>query len=262
MRERSGKPSGRPHDLVESLKQLLDLSEASLNGLHLPPGLRWRVLAGTTAAAHAHVSAIIELAAARNIWSAEVVLRTLLEGRIVSQYVVADDTDARAASYLVKSLNETLKFLKRLRRLAEENPQDAPRILRSAGVSSLEECESRITERADEICRTQQKREVKKFPSTEQCARTLGFQTQWTYASLYSLLLSEQVHVGAGVTLRFVQPPTPDTVEGRDERMHKIVLTAYRLYLDLLKMTSAHLGQPPAESLAQFDEVLAKHRPA
>lgn len=262
MRERSGSHPGRAHDLVESLRQLLDLSQTSLNGLNLPLGRRYEVLAGITAAAHAHVSAIIELAGTGNTSSGEVVLRPLLEGWIVSQYVVADDTDARAASYLVKSLNETLKFLKRLRRLAEQNPQEAPRILKLAGASSLDECEGRITERAVEICRIRQKHGVKKFPSTKQCADTLGFQTQWIYASLYSLLLSEQVHLGAAVTFRFLQPPTPDAVVAGAGRMHKILLTAYWLYLNLLRMTSAHLGQPPAESLVRFDRILAKHWPA
>lgn len=262
MRERSGSHPGRAHDLVESLRQLLDLSQTSLNGLNLPLGLRYRVLAGITAAAYAHVSAIIELAGTGNTSSGQVVLRPLLEGWIVSQYVVADDTDARAASYLVKSLNETLKFLKRLRRLAEENPQEAPRILKSAGVSSLDECDSRATELARDITQIGHQHRLERFPSLESCARSLGWQTQWTYASVYSLVLSAQIHVDFGVAFRFVQPPTPDTLQQRNESMYRIVITAYMLYLDLLKMTSAHLGQPPAESLAPFDDVLAKHRPA
>jgi hypothetical protein len=262
MRERSGKPPGRPHDLVESLKQLLDLSQASLSGLTVPSTLRYRILAGITAVAHVHVSGIIELARTGNTWSAEVVLRPLLEGWIVSQYVLGDDADARAASYGLKSLKETKKYLKRMRRLAEENPQDERRILSSAGVSSLNECESRDTQLTRDISQIEEQYGTRGFPSLENCARSLGWQTEWTYASVYSFLLSAQVHVGFGVTLPFVQPPIPDTVQARAEGMHRVVITAYMLYLDLLRMTSAHLGRPSSESLAPFDDVLAKHRPA
>ena len=259
MRERSGKPPGRPHDLVESLRQLLDLSQTSRNGLHLPSGLRYQILAGITAAGHAHVSGIIELAGTGNTWSAEVVLRTLLEGWIISQYVIADDTDTRAASYLVKSLNERLKFLKRIRDLAKENPQDAPRILKSAGLSSLQECNNRINERSQEISPIRHQHRLERFPSLKSCARSLGVRTEWTYASVYSLVLSAQVHVDYGVAFRFLQPPAPDAGVRTQEGVRRIMITAYMLYLDLLRMTSTHLGQPPAQSLVRFDDMLTKH---
>jgi hypothetical protein len=182
----------------------------------------------------------------------------VLEAWIVSQYVVPDDTDSRAASYAVKSVNETLKCLRRVGALAQGNP-DQNWILSLAGVSSIDECERRIAALSQGRDRIKRQYGAGRFPTLEQCARSLGWQPQGTYASLYSFLLSEQVHVGAGVTFRFLQAPTPDTVERSAERMHKIVLTAYMLYLDLLRMTSTHLGQPPAQSLVPFDDTLRKH---
>lgn len=258
MREHSGKQPGQAQDLVESLRQLLHLSEASLNGLDLPPGLRWRVLGGTTAAAHAHVSAILELADTGNIWSGEVALRPVLEGWIVSQYVVADDTDGRAASYVVKSLNETLKYLRRIRGLAQGDPEQSW-ILSLAGVSSTDECDRRIAALSQGRDRIQRQYGAGKFPTLEQCARSLGVRTEWTYASVYAFVLSAQVHVDYGVAFRFLQPPTSDAEEETHEGMHRITITAYMLYLDLLKMTSAHLGEPPAQSLVRFDDMLRKH---
>jgi len=258
MPESSGSPLGVPHDLAESLRQLLDLSEASVNGLPVPPGLRWRVLAGTTAAAHAHVSAIVKLSDTGNTWSGEVILRPLLEGWIVSQYVVADDTEARAASYVVKSLNETLKFHTRIRVLAQANP-DQGWVLRSAGISSVDECDGRIAALKRGIDEMKRQYGAVRFPSLEECARSLGVRTQWTYASLYALLLSAQTHVNYGVAYRFLQPPAPDATARVQEGMDRITITAYMLYLDLLRMTSTHLGQPPAQSLVRFDVMLKKH---
>ena len=258
MPERSGSPLGEPHDLAESLRQLLDLSEASVNGLPVPPGLRWRMLAGTTAAAHAHISAILQLADTGNIWSGEVTLRPVLEGWIVSQYVVADDTDARAASYLVKSLNETRKCLRRIRALAEANP-DQGWILSSAGVSSTDDCDGRIAALSQGIDGIQRQYGAEKFPTLERCARSLGVRTEWAYASVYALLLSGQIHVDYSVAFRFLQPPAPDAWARRQESMHRIMITAYMLHLDLLKMTSTHLGQPAAESLLRYDDMLRKH---
>ena len=257
MPERSGRPLGEPHDLAESLRQLLDLSEA-LNGLPLPRGLRWRVLAGATAAAYAHISAILQLADTGNIWSGEVTLRPVLEGWIVSQYVVADDTDALAASYLVKSLNETLKYLRRIRALAQANP-DQGWILSLAGVSSTDECDRRIAALSQGIDGIQRQYGARKFPSLEQCARSLGAHTEWTYASVYSLVLSAQTHVDYGVAFRFLQPPTPDAGVRTQEGMQRIMVTAYMLYLDLLRMTGTHLGQPPAQTLERFDDMLRRH---
>lgn len=258
MREHSGKQPGQPQDLVESLRQLLHLSEGSLNGLDLPPGLRWRVLGGTTAAAHAHVSAILELADTGNIWSGKVALRPVLEGWIVSQYVVADDTDGRAASYVVKSLNETLKYLRRILGLAQGNPEQSW-ILSLVGVSSTDECDRRIAELRQGRDRIQRQYGAGKFPTLEQCALSLGVRTEWAYASVYSLVLSAEIHVGYGVAFRFLQPPAPDAGARRQEDMHRIMVTAYMLYLDLLRMTSTHLGRPPAQSLVRFDHMLRKH---
>ena len=256
MPERPSSPLGEPHDLAESLRQLLDLSEA-LNGLPVPPGLRWRVLAGVTAAAYAHISGVLQLADTGNIWSGEVTLRPVLEGWMISQYVVADETDARAASYLVKSLNETRKCLRRIRELAQTNP-DQDWILSSAGVSSTDECDRRITGLSQGVQAIQKQYGTSKFPSLEQCARSLGARTEWTYDTVYSLILSAQTHVDYGVGFRFLQAPTPD-VGVRRQGMQRIMITAYMLYLDLLRMTSTHLGQPAAESLLRFDDMLRKH---
>jgi hypothetical protein len=257
MQKRSGSPLGEAQDLAQSLRQLLDVAEG-LNGVPVPPGLRWRVLAGGTAAAYAHISAILQLADTGNIWSGEVTLRPLLEGWIVSQYVVADDTDARAASYLVKSLNETRKCLRRIRALAEANP-DQGWILSLAGVSSIDECDGRIAALSQGIDGIQRQYGAEKFATLERCARSLGVRTAWAYASVYALVLSGQIHVDYNVAFRFLQPPAPDALARTQEGMHRIMITAYMLYLDLLRMTSAHLGRPPAQSLVRFDGMLKKH---
>jgi len=98
-----------------------------------------------------------------------------------------------------------------------------------------------------------------KFPTLEACARSLGARTGWAYACVYALVLSGQTHVDYSVAFRFLRPPTPDAGARAQEGMHRIMITAYMLYLDLLRMTSTHLGQPPAESLSPFDDLLSKH---
>ena len=256
MGQRTSDSQDRIRHLTQSLEKLLDLSETSLDGLDLPGGVRYSVLAGITSAAHAHVSAIIALTGRENTWSAEVVLRTLLEGWLIAQYVVADDTDARAAGYVIKSLNETLKFLKRIRRLAQNNPRDEGRILGPIGISSLQECDSRIDELAERVNGIRKRHGAAKLPSMEECARTLGQGAQRIYASLYAFLFSDQVHVGLRTTFAFLKGAAPEAAKKKIERMYKIVLTAYALLLDLLKLTSAHLGQPDSESIEKCERQL------
>jgi hypothetical protein len=182
----------------------------------------------------------------------------VLEGWTVSQYVVADDTDARAASYLVKSLNETLKCLTRIGALAQRNPGQGW-ILGLAGVSSTDECDRRIAALRQGIDTIKREYGAGMFPTLEKCARSLGVRTEWAYACVYSLILSAQTHVGYSVAFRFLQPLEPDARARTQEGMHRIIITAYMLYLDLLRMTSKHLGQPPAQSLVRFDDMLRKH---
>jgi hypothetical protein len=181
----------------------------------------------------------------------------VLEGWIVSRYVVEDDTDARAASYLLKSLNETRKCLRRIRALAEANPVQGW-ILSLAGVSSIHECDGRIAGLSQGMDGIRQQYGAEKFPTLERCARSLGVRTEWTYDTVYSLILSAQTHVDYGVGFRFLQAPTPD-VEVRRQGMQRIMITAYMLYLDLLRMTGAHLGQPPVQTLDRFGELLKEH---
>jgi hypothetical protein len=75
---------------------------------------------------------------------------------------------------------------------------------------------------------------------------------------VYSLILSAQTHVDYGVGFRFLQAPT-QSEEVRRQGMQRITVTAYMLYLDLLRMTGAHLGQPPLQTLGRFDELLKRH---
>ena len=207
-----------------------------------------------------HGSAIIGLTADKNTWSAETILRTLLEGWIVARWVVEEDTDARAEIYIAKSLNETLKFFKRIQKLAQDNPNDEQHILNSAGLSSLKECDRRISELSSNVTTVKQRYGVKQFPSLAQCARDLDAQVEWTYASLYGFLLSEQVHVGAGAAFRFFQELGPDIETARAARIQRIIITAYFLLLDLLRITSATLGEPSLQSLARFEQLFERIR--
>ena len=246
-------------NLQGALRELLDLTKTSLDGFQTPPGLRYQVLAAITAAEHEHVSAIVQLSTGLTTGSAEILLRTLLEGWIAAQYVVVDDTDSRAKSYVLNNSYETRKFLRRTGDLARRNPNDESDILRSFGLSSLSDCDERSAEIDKRISDIRQQG-ITRFPSMEACARAVGLSVERTYTSLYGFLFSERAHVGVRATFHFLLDPNPDTLEARQLHMEKVLLTALALYLDLLKMTAAHLGRPDTQSLAKFDTVLEQAR--
>ena len=240
-------------DLREAVAELLDVTSA-LDGSPIPGARRHQVLLGIIAAEYEHVSVINQLSEGLQVRSAEVLLRTLLEGWIIALYVTPDETDRRADSYVMKPVSETKRFLQRIRTLAEQNPgDDQETFLRIAGLTSLEDCEERIAQVNQRIEKVRAEvPPISNFPSIAKCARSIGPRVEFTYANLYGLLLSEEVHVGAGGAFRRVLDSTDDSPERRANTMRKVLFTAYCLYFDLVNLASQHLGRPEQSELTRF----------
>lgn len=238
-------------ETAKYLGELLDLCRESLNGLEVPKELPNRCLGGLIALAYQHADALLSLAATRHDAASSVVLRALLEAWINAKYILQEDSNTRAASYVLRSQHETLKFLRRLRDLEQSKPEGAPNVLGGAGVASIEELDARMAQTIEALERN---KDVPRFPSVEQRAAAIGFEAEWTYASVYSFLFSEQVHAGPLATLRFTTGRHPSlTDEARVDHAERTLATAYSFFLDLLTLASENLDKPSAAELAPFD---------
>lgn len=199
-----------------------------------------------------HASAILQLADGNHIRSAKVLLRTLIEGWIVAKYVIADENDQRARSYVMKELEEIRRFLKSQRRLADKSPAPEQPILIAAGHLSRGELEERIS-RLDTKVEEFRKRGVQSFPNVADCA--IAVDVEETYRSVYGFLLSAQVHTRAGDTLKGHLTEVKD----RDDSS-KVLLTTLYLLVQMLDMTSSQFGHPSREAVDTFEKLLLEWR--
>lgn len=244
-------------DIRIAIGELLDLTRASLDNFPLPNGLRYSVLGAIIAAEHEHVSAIIALPNCGFSGSAKILLRPLLEGWIVAKYVMQEENDERAKQYVRKGLLASRRFLKRLVWLAEEHPDEQTAVLSAGGITSLEECKSRLASVEADI---QLAKDQGGFlPSLGQCASTLDLTTQLTYYSLYGVILSETTHLGPAAVLRLLGPGRTDT-ETQDD-LARILWTSLALLLDLVRLSTGHLGTPDSAALVRFDGIAQRARP-
>lgn len=241
-------------DLRSIVARLLDVALSSFDGTPRPRDRRHQILVGIIAVEHEHVSVIRRLSGGLEVPSAEVLLRTLLEGWIIALFVASDESGRRAVSYLMKGLNEKKRFYRRLRAVAAQNPQDMELYLRPAGLTSPEDCDERILQIDRDVEEVRANTSFANFPPIAECARSVAPQVEITYATLYGFLLSDEVHVGAKATFRRVWEAPLDSPEHRADTMQKILLTTYSLYLDLLKLGNEHLGRPGRRELQQLAE--------
>lgn len=236
--------------LSAAIADALRLAKSTTDGLSEPSSLYSMVLKGLTEAAHDHASAILQLSGGEQTRSAKVLLRTLMEGWITARYVLPHDTKQRARSYVMKELTETLRLLEKLRRLVEENLGEEHAVLASAGLSTLNDLDRRITKQRGYI-QPLKKHGLRSFPSVADCAKALGLDVELAYANVYGFLLSQQVHVRARDTLTSL----PNHAGDGDD-LYEISLTTLYLLVEMLGMTSQHFGRPERESLVRFETLL------
>jgi len=240
----------RINTLRAALVDALSMAREAIGSFPDTRNLYSMVFKGLTEAAHDHASAILQLSGGEQTRSAKVLLRTLMEGWITTRYVLADDTKERARSYVMKELTETLGFLEKLRRLVNENPGEEHAVLASAGLSTLNDLDRRITKQRGYI-QPLKKRGLRSFPSVADCARAVGLELELTYRSVYGFLLSQQVHVRARDTLTSL----PNHAGDGDD-LYEILRTTLYLLIQMLGMTSEHFGRPERESLERFETLL------
>ena len=236
--------------LRTAIAEVLSMTHEVVGELPEDRHLYSMVLRGITEVVHDHASAIMQLSQGEHTRSSKVLLRTLIESWIIARYVAADDTDRRAKSYIMKEMTETKRLLDGLLRLAlaAEEPNEQSAVLASAGLTSLEDLESRIARQQQDIDKAKQ-RGVPSFPNIVDCAKAVGLEV--TYRTVYGYLLSGQVHARAGDTLR------SQLVEARvGDDLYKVLLTSLFLMVEMLGMTSAHFGRPGRESLVKFESLL------
>jgi hypothetical protein len=206
------------------------------------------VLIGLAEAVHDHASAVLRLSEGDYVRSSKVLLRTLIESWIIARYVAADTTGSRAAAYIMKETKETKRFLEALLRLAAEKPGEQASILASAGLTSLDDLERRVS-RQDRDLDDAKQRGVPSFPSVVECAKAVDLEV--TYRSVYGYLLSGQVHARAGDTLRSLRSHNRD---GGDD--YKVLVTTLFLQIQMLNLTSEHFGRPSREFIARLEALI------
>jgi len=236
--------------LRAAIVEVLSMTSKVVAELSEPDNLRLMVLKGITQAAHDHASAILRLSEEEQTRSANVLLRTLMEGWITARYVLPDDTGERARAYVMKELTETLRLLEKLRGLVDKNPCEEHAILASAGLSTLNDLDRRITKQRGYI-QPLKERGLRSFPNVADCAKALGLDVELAYANVYGFLLSQQVHARPRDTLRSLLNHAGD---GDD--LYEILLTTLYLLVQMLGMTSQHFGRPERKSLVRFETLL------
>jgi Family of unknown function (DUF5677) len=219
------------------------------NVLKRPPplrALRDEVLLGLADATLDHAQAILDLVAKERSRSAKVLLRTMMDGWITASYVLAGDDDSRAKSYVLDAPRTALKYLTESQRLAAAHPGHDDEILAMMRLPSMLELEERqISVKTQVDALTAEG--VLKFPNIAGRAKSLGFAAELTYRAVFSFLLSDQVHAGAGDTLREVV-----TVRRRRDDQYEILATTLYIVTDLAELMSKRLGVPALEALLPF----------
>ena len=238
-----------PGRTAELLADLLEVCRAGLDGLDVPSDLSLRCLGGFVGFAHGQASAVLDLASARNEPAGNVVLRALIESWITCRYILNDDSEVRAAAYVLQPMRDSLKFLRRLRTISDSHPENAPLVLKGAGVTSIEGLDAKISETEAALTKNEH---VRALPSLEQRAQAV--EAEWMYASVYAFLFSDEVHAGARATLKFTVSHPSLSDEARATHAEKMLVTTFTLFLDFLEQASEHLGQPTESELAPFQD--------
>ena len=239
--------------LQEGLSSLLDLVQTALNQKEVPDTLRHRVLGGIVAAEHEHTAALLSL------WrhsprSAQILLRSLMEGWVLANYIMHSDDDLRAKQYVTKGLRNNRTYYRRLCAAVERSPGAAAGILQRAGLASLEECMKRFSD-VDRQIRQRDERDGT-FPGVEECAGSLGLGAELTYAMVYGPILSESVHIGPTEVLRIRVAAGSEDFNGNP----KTLWAALAFSVDLMRLAARHFGNPSEDALAPYDTLLGETR--
>jgi hypothetical protein len=248
-----GSDSGSTRELRRAVRDTSRTITGAIDGLSDEPNLRTLVLWGVTQAAAEHAVSITALVTRGSVRSSKVLLRTIIEGWIVAKYVVHVDNDERARAYVLKEPQATLRLFIRLRKLIERVPDKEQWILSSAGLASMKELKEREATTAAEINDLRVRRVPEPFPQISTCARSLGPETEVTYASVYGYLLSDQVHVGARDAL---EKRLGAGREDGDES--RVLITTLFLLTELAEEVSIRSACPTTRQLRRMKQRLER----
>ena len=236
--------------LRDALVAIIRIGARVLKNPPPPRALRHVVLQGITQASLDHARAVLDLLALRRTRSAKVLLRTMMDAWITASFVVAGNDDQRAKAYVLEAPRTALKYLTQSQRLAAAHPDRTSEVLAMMRAHSLSELDARRSEVKAQVD-TVTAAGVPKLVDIAARARSLGFTAELTYRSVFSFLLSDQVHAGASDALREVV--TPKRI--RDDTWEILATTLY-IVTDLMEMMSTQLGAPPAKALLPFQAEL------
>jgi Family of unknown function (DUF5677) len=232
--------------LRDSLSEAIRITGKVVKKPPPPTALRHVVLVGITETSLDHARAILQILATRRTRSAKVLLRTMMDGWITASYVMARDDDMRAKSYVLEAPKTALKYLTESQRLAAGHPDQEGEVLvmmRAQSMVELEERRASVQSEVDALTAAG----VPKFPNIAERAKSLGFVAELTYRAVFSFLLSDQVHAGAGDALQ--ETVTPKHI--RDDRFEILATTLY-VVTDLAELLSKQVGKPPLKALQPF----------
>lgn len=245
-----------PHQrLLRLVDELLQLSNEALDNMELPAEIEKMVLLGILRKVTERISAVVVLCDGHHSGSVTLLARSVMDGWFIGEYILTEDSHGRAARYMAKALRANRTFFERMVELGRRHPDDVARFLTTLGVGSVEDLAGKAQVLTEEIASMEAMGGSNRFPNLEQCAHSLGPMYEITYAQVYGLLFSDEVHLGPVATLKFIWR-VDDQSDGilHDER---ILLTIAGQYLELLHAASEQLGRPDRLDLEPFDVALA-----
>ncbi len=235
---------------IKQLEKLWNFFDARLNSNSLKsPELRLQILLTQSVAAHRLIIGFLAQLRGGSNDNFESKLRTLMEIVINTHYILGDDTEGRASSYVLNGATSRVNALKKIIELLEQDKANA-----WAAIHSTESYKELMKEKQQELFDLKACFGVENFswPNIEQRAKAQGLEE--LYATIF-WYFSEDTHMTSPGLDRFLSNvecgiafSTNLDLSGLDMEIQ----TAYSSYLEFINLCSDKLDFPPEEELKVF----------
>jgi hypothetical protein len=176
-------------------------------------------------------------------------LRTLTEAFINVNYILSDENDFRARSFVLDSKRLSLRAVDKLIMLMEQDK--ASSMAAFGSIESLMELKDNLRQEiSEEIGRLGEKNA--RWPSVEQRARIAGLEE---YYPTVFYLFSQDNHMSADGLFRFLEEVNGNITLITELDLSNLdteIQTAYAYYFQFINLCSVWLGFPTEEELTEF----------